>query len=126
MYPQLPDPIRNYIEAYNAKNVERMLSCLSHDIRFTNVVAGDVTAEVIGLEEFRELAIASLEMFQARHQDISGALSVANTTIVEISYAATVAKDLPNGWHKGQQVSLKGLSLFEIGNGRIFKLIDQI
>ncbi|WP_305985603.1 nuclear transport factor 2 family protein [Roseibium sp. MMSF_3544] len=122
----LPDPIPDYIAAYNARDVERMLSYLAPDIRFTNLSDGSVTADASGLDEFADLARAALGLFSSRHQAVRSSLSVANTTIAEIRYAATVAQDLPNGWQQGQQVRLTGLSLFEVEGGQITRLVDQV
>ena len=120
-----PEAVRRYINAYNAKDVEAMLACLSSDIRFTNITAGEVTAASSGLPQFRDLADAALTLFSQRHQEITQAITVGTTTLAEINYAATVAQDLPNGWKTGERVWLKGASLFDLKDGKIARLIDQ-
>jgi len=126
MGQNLPELMPDYIAAYNARDVERMLSYLAPGIRFTNLSDGNVTAAASGLDEFADLARAALGLFSSRHQAVRSSLSVAETTIAEIQYTATVAQDLPNGWQQGQQVHLTGLSLFEIKDAHIIRLVDQV
>ena len=121
----LPDPIRRYIDAYNDKDVAAMLACLAQDIRFTNLSAGDVSAQASGIGEFRDLANAALAYFSSRHQDVTNSITVADTTLAEIAYSATVAEDLPNGWQAGQEIALTGASLFEVKDGKISRIVDQ-
>ena len=125
MQEYLPEVIGRYIDAYNARNVEAMLACLTADISFTSITAGDVTASTSGLAEFRLLAEEAVECFSSRHQSILSVTSVHGVTLVEIAYFATVARDLPNGWKAGQTISLKGSSVFELTGKRISRLIDQ-
>ena len=47
-------------------------------------------------------------------QTVTNAITVADTTAVEIDYTATVAQDLPNGWKAGQQLAFKGASCFQL------------
>jgi hypothetical protein len=53
------------------------------------------------------------------------AITVADTTLVEIDYAATVAADPPEGWTAGQRIALRGASLFRVRDGLIDRLIDE-
>ncbi|WP_299483813.1 nuclear transport factor 2 family protein [uncultured Roseibium sp.] len=121
----MPTLIKRYIDAYNAGDVDRMLACLSQDIRFTNITGGKVTAEASGSADFRTMAETALRSFSRRHQEITNVITVDEVTLAEISYSATPALDLPNGWKAGSGVSLNGASLFEVKDGLIARLTDQ-
>lgn len=123
--PNLPDVIATYIAAYNSKDVPSMVSCLSDDVHFQNISAGEVTAETFGKIAFEDMAIFGASAFSTRRQMPTNAITVMDTTTVEIDYSAVVALDLPNGWKAGQEIILKGRTLFRVRDGKIFSIIDQ-
>ena len=121
----IPAVIEAYIAAYNARDVDRMLDCLAEDIVFRNLSAGQVTAEAIGKPSFAQMAHVGAAAFTTRRQVVRHAITVADTTLVEIDYTATVAADLPNGWKAGQNLAFAGASLFRVRSGQIVEIIDQ-
>lgn len=121
----IPAVIAAYIAAYNARDVDGMLDCLADEVVFRNLSAGQVTAEAIGKLSFAQMAHAGAAAFSTRRQAVTQAITVADTTLVEIDYTATVAADLPNGWKAGQGLAFVGASLFRIRSGQIVEIIDQ-
>ncbi|KGF67380.1 hypothetical protein LL06_22795 [Hoeflea sp. BAL378] len=121
----LPNVIKAYIAAYNAKDVPAMLACLSEDVSFRNIAGGAVTAETSDRQGFAEMAEFGASAFVTRHQQVTNAITVAETTLAEIAYTAVVAFDLPNGWKAGQEIALTGASLFRVENGKITAIVDQ-
>lgn len=121
----LPPVVAAYVDAYNLMDVDAMLSCLSDDVHFRNFTGPDLTAEAKGIAEFEAMARAGVRAFQQRRQTVRHAVTVAETTVVEIDYAAVVAMDLPNGWKAGQALSFGGASCFRVLDGRIVALDDQ-
>ena len=43
---------------------------------------------------------------------------------VEIGYVARLAVDLPNGFKAGEEIKLKGVSVFEFRDKKIIRLVD--
>lgn len=123
--PDLPAPIRAYIDAYNARDVEAMLGCLTESVQFRNISGGEVTAEAAGRQAFAELAQAGVAAFGARHQSVTHAITVGALTLAEIDFTATVAVDLPNGWTMGQQLAFSGASAFRLEGDLIAEITDQ-
>lgn len=123
--PDLPAPIRAYIDAYNARDVEAMLGCLAESVQFRNLSGGEVTAEAAGRQAFAELARAGVAAFSARHQSVTHAITVGELTLAEIAFTATVAADLPNGWTKGQELAFSGASSFRLEGDLIVEITDQ-
>ncbi len=121
----LPPVIADYITAYNAMDVAAMLRCLSDEVHFRNFAGTELTAEAKGRAEFEALAKAGVTAFRERQQTVRRTITVADTTIVEIDYAAVVAMDLPNGWAAGQTLSFSGASCFRVADGKIVALDDQ-
>lgn len=122
---QLPPIIENYIEAYNAMDLDGMLRCLTDDVRFQNILSGQVSVATAGKEQFAELARLGAPAFHARRQEVVRCIVVGSHAMAEIAYTATVAKDLPNGWKAGQQLAFTGASYFKLVDGRIAEIIDQ-
>lgn len=121
---QIPATVRSYIEAYNAKDVDRMIACLAPTVHFRNISSGEVNAETRGIGEFEKLARSGAAAFRERRQRVTNCIVVADRVMVEIDYTAVVATDLPNGWKAGQELRFSGASYFELENGRIVKLVD--
>lgn len=121
----LPDVISRYIAAYNDRDVDAMLACLAETIRFENRASGIVTATTEDKAAFAVMAREGVAMFAERRQTVRHAITVGDTTLVEIDYAATVAADLPNGWTAGQRLAFQGASLFQARNGLIDRLVDE-
>lgn len=118
------DIIENYVEAYNAVDVEKMVELLHKDIVFRNISNGETTTETNGIQAFKTLAEQSSTMFSSRRQTITD-YRVENGTIeVEIDYEGVLAVDFPNGLKSGDKLQLKGKSTFEIKEGKISLIED--
>jgi len=64
------EKIFKYIEAYNQMDAKNMIADFSDDIIFKNVMNGEKTMELQGIEEFKKLAIEALSYFSEREQFI--------------------------------------------------------
>ena len=122
---ELSETISSYIFAYNNLNVAGMLNCLTDDVEFQNISDGEVNTHTHSKVEFENLATMGVSAFRSRKQTVTNFMTVSNITLVEISYEAVVADDLPNGWKAGQELSFKGASAFELRGNKIMKIIDQ-
>ena len=58
------EAIQSYIDAYNSFDIEAMVALVHRQVVFKNIAAGKVTAEVIGSDQFRELALQSINAFK--------------------------------------------------------------
>lgn len=116
--------IRTYIDAYNAFDIDKMCSLMRDDILFENITDEAVNLRTSGLVEFRQIAEQGKVWFAERMQTIKRIKDVGSHTVVEISFAAVVAVDLPNGLKKGDALSLEGVSHFYITDGKISILRD--
>ena len=121
----LPSAVDAYLTAYSAKDVDAMLACLADGVWFQDRAGGAVTAETWGKRDFESLARQGAAAFNHRNQTVLNAITIADTTLVEIAFSAVVAKDLPNGWKAGRTVALMGTSLFLVTDDGIVRLFDQ-
>ncbi len=116
--------ISDYIDAYNHFDIERMLLHFDEDVKFENSSGGVVNISLIGLIAFKEQAVEAAKMFSKRKQTIISWRHDAQVTEVEISFNAVLAADFPNGLRKGEELNLKGKSVFRFSGYKIIKLKD--
>lgn len=116
--------IEDYISAYNAFDIERMLSSVHREVVFKNVSGGEVNAEAIGIEELRKMAEQSQQLFSSRQQSIISLDEQGDIITVRIKFEAILAVDLPNAGKAGDPVDLVGTSIFEFKNGLLWRITD--
>lgn len=119
------EKIFRYLDAYNKMEVENMIADFSDDIIFQNVMNGEKTMELQGIEEFKKQAIEALSYFSEREQSIETMTHSHSSTEIVINYRTIAAMDFPNGLKKGDEITLKGKSNFEFSeDGKISKLTN--
>ncbi|MCW2259604.1 MULTISPECIES: nuclear transport factor 2 family protein [Sphingobacterium] len=117
--------IVHYINAYNAFKPKDMCKNMTEDVVFENIHDGNTTMTLKGKDAFLKQALSVLDLFVDRKQIITSILHRNNISEITINYEAKLAKDLPNGLKKGQELRLKGKSIFEFSDdGKIMKLVD--
>lgn len=116
--------IEQYVQAYNAFDVDGMVAVLHPDVVFENFSGGEMTLATNGLAEFREAAEQAVAIFEAREQTIMDITHQDDTTTVAIDYVGTLAIDLPNGLSVGDELRLSGRSDFRFLDGKISYLAD--
>ncbi|WP_136605480.1 nuclear transport factor 2 family protein [Paenibacillus dokdonensis] len=124
IYSESKELIDNYVEAYNSFDVPGMIRLLHKDILFRNISNGEVNMETQGTQEFRELAEKSTQIFSSRRQTIIDCNAINDKIEVIIDYEGILAVDLPNGLKTGDQMQLKGKSVFRIEEGKISLIED--
>ncbi len=121
----MKDLIDRYLAAYNAFDVDGMLSLLSQDVRFENYSGNQLTAATSGIDEFRKLAEQSRSLFSEREQRIAGLEFGHDSAITVIASRGRLAADIPDGPSAGTVLDLQGESEFSFGNGQITRIVDR-
>lgn len=116
--------IRNYVEAYNNFDIDKMTADFDDNIKFENISEETVNMTLNGIVTFKEEAMQSVSLFKERTQKIKSYQHKGNKTEIEIDYLATLAIDLPNGLKAGSELNLKGKSIFKFSENKIIELID--
>jgi ketosteroid isomerase-like protein len=118
------ETIEEYISAYNALDVERMLSFVHKDVEFRNITQNEVNAIAKGIDELQKMAEHSRSFFLSRKQSITSFETVGDTVTVGINFEAVLAVDMPNGAKKGDTINLVGRSVFQFKDGKILRITD--
>lgn len=116
--------IDNYIEAYNAFDVSGMVRDFTPNIVFQNIQSGSVTLTLEGLEAFVRQAELAKGFFAERKQTVLSYTHQAEKTEVAIDYCGVLATNLPNGMRQGDEIRLRGRSVFEFRGNKIIRLTD--
>lgn len=116
--------IQNYIDGYNQFDIDKMISDFDEAIIFENIQGGETNMSLSGLLSFKEQAEQAKGYFSTRTQTITSFKHLENQTEIEIHYFAILGMDFPNGLKKGQELNLKGKSIFEFTADKISKLTD--
>ena len=120
----MEEAIYAYLEAYNAKNVPAMLRLLHEQVVFENVSNASGITTTTTRQEFEQLATQSLLFFTERRQLIRFSVIREEAAAIEVDYRATLAQDLPTGLKAGDQLQLRGVSVFERANGLFTRISD--
>jgi hypothetical protein len=116
--------ISNYVKAYNNFDVEGMIKNLAPSVKFQNISNSDVNMELDGIEAFRGQAEQATRLFERREQIIRSFKHTGNKTEIAIDYNAVLATDLPNGLKKGDELNLKGHSIFTFNGDKVVGIMD--
>ena len=122
--PPMEEIIQAYFTAYNAKDVPAMLALLDEGVFFENVSNASGITTTQSKSEFETLALQSLNFFSERRQSVRFQVLSNTAAAVEIDYQATLAQDLPNGLKAGETLRLRGVSIFEVSQGKITRISD--
>lgn len=121
----MKDLIERYLAAYNAFDIDGIISLLSRAVRFENYSGGQLTAAANGIDEFRQLAEQSKSLFSEREQRITGLELSHDSAVATIVYRGKLAADIPIGPPADTILDLQGESEFSFCNGQITKIVDR-
>lgn len=116
--------VENYIKAYNAFDVDSMMTNLHENVSFKNIANGQITLALEGSEAFRNQATQAKTFFTTREQRIIQIQVKEAQVIIEVDYQGVLAKDLPNGPKAGETLQLNGQSIFCFEADKIIEIQD--
>ncbi|MCA0919958.1 nuclear transport factor 2 family protein [Pseudooceanicola nanhaiensis] len=127
--PRLPAPVAAYIEAYNAGDVDGMLTQLAQDALYQAIRDGEITAEAVNRDEFESLARAAAPGFPHHPLCVTQAITVGDTTALRLRRAtvpdaAPMAPATgPRGAGRGRDRA--GSALFRLRRDRIIRILES-
>ena len=116
--------ITNYIEGYNQFDIDKMVIDLDGNIIFKNIQNGETNMTLSGLQEFKLQSEKAKTYFKIRKQTIKSFNHLGNETEIEIDYYAILGIDFTEGLKSGQELHLKGKSIFKFSGNKIIELTD--
>jgi len=113
-----------YVMAYKAKDVARMLSFFGEGCVFENISGGKVTVRTEGKAELEALARKSADAFASREQKVVTITHGHGRVVAEIEYHGVLQADLAPELKAGTHLHLRGVSVAEFSAGKIIRLSD--
>lgn len=113
-----------YVRAYNAKDVDRLLARFDDACVFESISAGKIAIRARGRSELEALARKSADAFASREQKVITLTGGEGRIVAEIEFRAVLHKDLTPELKAGSRLDLRGVSVCEIANGKIVRLAD--
>lgn len=117
--------VERYLAAYNAFDVDGMLTQLAPQVRFEHHAGGELGVATDGIDAFRALAEQALAMFAAREQRIltweqaAAQADGRSTAHAAIAWRGRLAAD------PDTELALQGASAFEFVGDRIVRIVDR-
>ncbi|CUI16935.1 conserved hypothetical protein [Candidatus Protochlamydia naegleriophila] len=121
---ELRGVVEDYITCYNSFNINEMVDCFTEGCRFEHISNASDKIICNGRAELKELASKSALSFDERKQTVTKWIIAKDFVVVEIDYEAVLASDFPDGMKKGDTIKSKGISIYEIEQGKIKRLVD--
>ena len=118
------DVLREYIDAYNTKDVSAMLAFFDDACVFENISGGKITVRTEGKAKLEALARKSAQLFATREQKVVSVTEGQGRIVAEIAYHAVWQADLSPELKAGSRLDLRGISLFEFAGEKIIRLSD--
>lgn len=115
---------RDYVDAYNAGDVKRMVSFFDDDCVFENISAGKVTARTVGKPALEALARKSAQSFASREQKVVTLTRGDDRVVAEVDFSGLLQTDLSPELPSGTRMRLRGVTVADFANGRIVRLTD--
>lgn len=116
--------IERYVDCYNRMDVDGMLDCVSDDVIFENISNAGQSMQLKGRDSMREIAMLGMQAFSYRRQTILNLICDQASAAAEVDFTGIAAVNLPNGTQAGETVRLKGVSIFEMRDGRLTRVAD--
>ena len=120
----LTEIIQNYIEAYNDRDIERMLTFVTEDVVFENISNTGQSMRFEGRQAMAEVVRLSGNAFSYRRQKLIKLILDGNLASAEVKFEAKAAVDLPTGAKAGDMIKLRGASFFEFRDGLLCRIAD--
>lgn len=116
--------VEQYLDCYNRFDVMGMMGLVYPAIEFQNISGGAVTAQALGVDQFRNLAELSTELFSKRQQLLKSIKIENNTATLEVEFTGVLTADLPSGQKAGDNITLSGRTIMQFREGRISRITD--
>lgn len=116
--------ISKYIDAYNERDIDRMLECVTADVIFENISNTGQSMSFEGREAMAEIVRLSGNAFSYRRQKLVSLIQSGDLASAEVLFEAKAAVDLPTGARAGDMIKLRGASFFELRDGLLCRIAD--
>lgn len=111
--PKLPPMVVDFVEAYNAKDIDKMLADVTQDVMFRHYCDAGVLFKAHDKASFEAALREDASAFAQRSHAVKTSMTMLGSTVLTTQFEAVVAKDLSNGWKAQQDITLPAAAEFQ-------------
>ena len=116
--------VERYIHRNNENDVEGVMECCADDIVFESVVNPNNTVQLVGKAQVREVLAGAMLAFTNRKHQIASLMADGDRAAAETVFTGTAQAELGDGVNPGDQVTIRGATIFEMRDGLITRICD--
>jgi steroid delta-isomerase-like uncharacterized protein len=112
---------QQWIDAWNARDVERILACLTGDAVYEDITLGAVNRTPAETKQFVAVAWSA---FPDLRFESTGAADLGDNMVLEWTMRGTHDGDFPGLPASGRSFEVRGVSVIELAGGKIRRVRD--
>lgn len=116
--------VERYINLNNNNDVEGVLECCADDIMFESVMNPNNSVRLSGKDQVREVLVGTIQAFSQRSHRIASLIVDGDRAAAETIFTGVAAAELGGGVNPGDEVSIRGATIFEARDGKIVRVCD--
>ena len=116
--------VERYINLNNNNDVEGVVDCCADDVMFESVVNPNNSVRLQGKDKVREILAGTMQAFSQRNHRIASLIVDGERAAAETLFVGVAAADLGGGVNAGDEVSIRGATIFEARDGKIVRICD--
>ncbi len=120
----IADLVERYVTLSNHDDIDGVLACCADNVMFETVMNPRGSMRLQGKDQVREVLAGTMTAFKDRSHRLASIIVQDNRVAAETVFTGTALADLGDGVKSGDQVAIRGSTIFEIENDLIARITD--
>lgn len=120
----IADLVERYVTLSNHDDIDGVLACCADNVMFETVMNPRGSMRLQGKDQVREVLAGTMTAFKDRSHRLASIIVQDNRVAAETVFTGTALADLGDGVKLGDQVAIRGSTIFEIENDLIARITD--
>ncbi|MFC7292040.1 nuclear transport factor 2 family protein [Hirschia litorea] len=120
----IADLIERYVTLSNHDDIDGVLACCANNVMFETVMNPRGSMRLQGKDQVREVLAGTMAAFKDRSHRLASIIVDGNRVAAETVFTGTALAELGDGVMPGDQVAIRGATIFEVENGLIVRICD--
>lgn len=118
------DLIERYVTLSNHDDIDGVLACCANNVMFETVMNPRGSMRLQGKDQVREVLAGTMAAFKDRSHRLASIIVDGNRVAAETVFTGTALAELGDGVMPGDQVAIRGATIFEVENNLIVRICD--
>ncbi|ACT57964.1 nuclear transport factor 2 family protein [Hirschia baltica] len=120
----IADLVERYVTLSNQDDIDGVLACCSDNVLFETVMNPRGSMRLQGKTQLREVLSGTMAAFKDRSHRLASIIVQGDRVAAETVFTGTALAELGDGVKPGDQVAIRGATIFEIENNLIARICD--